>query len=315
MPLRQPFALEQVGDQVTHVLQIAQQGLACRAPGHQFGVESRPRQGRAQFMADREQQFALGIEHGADVLRHGIDLGCQLTQLVLATHGDRLVEQALPEALSAGAHVIQRPDQVPHQAVGQGRQQQQAAQGHPADAPRPVGPVVIAEPEHDAVPVRGLAPQQPGILVVGCLVVMPLALPWVGIELRDRTIDAHRQRQPLRKCPGPRRIRRRADLRRQPVDVVHDDRPQQRVPACRQRALHARDEDGRRGQGHQHEEQDQPDAQRSQQGPQPGCGPHATAPAKVYPALRSVLMQSRGSSLRRRRLTRMSTARVCRSAS
>ena len=311
----QAFAFQQVGDQVAHRAQVAQQRVALRARRHQLGIQPRARQRRAQLVAHRQQQAATRFEHGVQVARHGVDLRGQLAQFVLPPHGDGRVKAPLAKTQGTGADVVQRPEQVAHIGVGRGRQQQQRGQRHPADAARARCPAALAQAKDDAVAIGAAPLQQPARVVIVFRATMPAAALRVRIPLHRGAFDAHRQRQALHQRLGARRVGRRADLGGQPVDVVGDQRAQHRAPAGGQRALHAGNEDGRGRQRQHQKQQHQAHAQRAPQPLAPAHLRHARAPAKAYPALRSVLMQSSGSSLRRSRLTRMSTARVCSSAS
>jgi hypothetical protein len=55
----QAFAFQQAGDQVAHLAQVAQQGVALGAVVQQFGVQARAGQRAAQFVADGQQQARL----------------------------------------------------------------------------------------------------------------------------------------------------------------------------------------------------------------------------------------------------------------
>lgn len=81
----------------------------------QFGVEARPGQGAAQFVADGQQQRALGFEHLVDVPPHGVQAGSQVTQLagvIRVAGGDRLGEVSRAKSPGAGTDGIQRLEQM-----------------------------------------------------------------------------------------------------------------------------------------------------------------------------------------------------------
>ena len=67
------LAFEQAVDQVAHLRQVLKQRIALRAVVHQFGVQPGAGQGAAQFMADGQQQPALGLQHALQRAGHGVD--------------------------------------------------------------------------------------------------------------------------------------------------------------------------------------------------------------------------------------------------
>ena len=325
MAAGQALALEQIGDQLAHLAQIAQQRLARGAVLDQLGMQARAGQRRAQLMADRQQQRALGLEHAVQRGGHGVDLDRQPPQLAAVAHRDRRGEVALAVAHRAGANVVERPQPVAHHQIGQQRQAEQRGQRDPADRARPFPPGHIAQAEADAVAVRrDPADQQPAALAalvrVGAVLQRRIGHPAqvapargrriavtmamqidiggmpgrphapgplrltaqmrVRVPLHHRPVDAHRQRQArhqrLRTCD----VRRRTQVRRQPVGIVGDQRAHQAAPASADRALQARHEHRRHRQRQHHEQQQQarpePAAQPAQHARQP---PHSGAPA------------------------------------
>ena len=277
----QALAFQQVADQVAHRAQVAQQRVARRAGRHQLGIEPCARQRRAQLVAHRQQQAALGFEPVADLLRHGVDLAGQLAQLVSLPHRDRRRELPLADAQRAGADVVQRPEQPAHVDIGRGRGQQQRQQREAADDARLPRPAAFTQAEDDLVAIGGAPLQQPAAAVVVIVVrrcAMPGAALRVRIPLQRRPVDAHRQRQPLHQRLGAPQVGRRADLGGEPVHVVGHQRAQQRTPAGRQRALHAGEEDAGGGQRQHQEQQHQAHAQRALQ---PAQQAQTRAPAKA----------------------------------
>ena len=81
VPPTQPLAFQQVGHQIGHLLQVAQQGLAPRSRiavlGQQFRIQARTRDRAAQLMADGQQQGALGLQHLVDAGGHRIDVAAR----------------------------------------------------------------------------------------------------------------------------------------------------------------------------------------------------------------------------------------------
>ena len=275
----QALALQQVGDDARHLAQVAQQRLARRlglgGVGQQLGVEARARQRTAQFVAQGQQQGALGLQHLVDVFTHGVDGGGQLPQLVglvCVAHGDGLVERAGAKALGASADVVQRAQQAPHVEVGQRREQQQHAQRDPGDA-RALLPAQHVQAEFQPVAVgRGAAQQvlvvaiAPGRLAPGGAV-HPCGPGQLGVRgpVHLRPFNADGDGQALHQGLGAHDARRAADLLRQAVHVVHEQRPRGRAPAHRQRLLHAADEGDRQRQRQHQEHQHQAPAQRAPQ--------------------------------------------------
>jgi hypothetical protein len=179
----QALALQQVGDQVAHVAQVAQQGVArglhIGGFGQQLGVQAGAGQRAAQLVADGQQQGALGVEHLADVATHGVDGGSQLAQFVgpgRVAHGDRLRKVARAEAQGACADVVQRAQQAAHAQVGQPGEQQQHGQRGPADHAGLVLPDLHVQRKVDAVAVGGGALQQAGLVALPAVGLVPAAL-------------------------------------------------------------------------------------------------------------------------------------------
>jgi hypothetical protein len=86
VPARRSLSSRSLIQQVGHLLQVAQQGVALRVHvgglGQQLGVQPGAGERAAQLVADGQQQRALGFEHLVDVLAHGVDGGGQLAQFV-----------------------------------------------------------------------------------------------------------------------------------------------------------------------------------------------------------------------------------------
>ncbi len=160
-PIGQPLAFQQVGDQVAHLRQIAQQRVAVLALGHQLGIHARARERAAQLVADRQQQRALRIEHALQAARHLVDALGQLAELVAPCGGDRLPEIARAETRDAGADRIERLQQLADVEVREQRQRQQRGQRDQADALWPLARQRARQAEADAVTVCGRAHQAP----------------------------------------------------------------------------------------------------------------------------------------------------------
>ena len=82
VPAGQAFAFQQIGDQVAHLRQVAQQRVAVLALGHQLGIHACARERAAQLVADRQQQRTLRVEHALQAARHLVDALGQLAELV-----------------------------------------------------------------------------------------------------------------------------------------------------------------------------------------------------------------------------------------
>jgi hypothetical protein len=268
---REPFALEQVADQVAHLVEVAQQRLALGpALGRgrqQLGIEPRARERRAQLVAQRQQQPALGIEHGLDVVGHGVDVLGEIADVVVAPHRNRPLEVAAAEALRAVADVDQRPQQPAHVGIAQHHEQQQQAQRGPAgrarrDLPQPRRPA-----EDHAVAV-GRGPDEPLVVPHRFVVVAhPAAaravLAGVRVPVDGRPDDADGDRQAVDQRLRARHVGRRAELGHQPVGVVDQHRLRGLGPAGGEGLLHAREEHAGHDHREQHEHHHQPDAQRA----------------------------------------------------
>ena len=343
------LAFKQVGDQAGHLLQVAQQRVALRRDlgglGQQFGVEAGAGQRAAQLVADGQQQRALGIEHLADVLSHGVDGAGELAELIGpggAPYRDRLAEVTQAEAPRACADGIQWPQKVAQVQEGQQREHQQGHQGV-ADQMGLALEGLFVDADADPVAVGGAARQQALPLLVAAPALPVLAdivrgsvrrcllagARRVRAPLHLRALDGDGQGQALRDGAGAFHAGRAAgrDLVDQAVDIVHQQRPGRFSPALRKGALCPADEGEGHGQREQQEHQQQAQLDRMAQRiaqpavPERGafCSPLGRVDlahrvvlrsASAYPALRRVLMQSSGSSFLRRRLTTMSTARV-----
>jgi hypothetical protein len=257
----QAFALQQVGDQVAHQRQVPQQCFARRggltALRQQFCMQACPRQRAAQFVTDRQQQRALGLQHAVDIGRHAVHVGGQLAQFVIARHGNRPAEITRAKPPRAGADVVQRAQQPPHIGIGQQRKQQQCAQRGPADIARPLTPGGKVQTEINAVAVCRAARQQARRAAFGRVVhpvfaaPAPLELVWMAAPVDLRPADAHRDWQALGDRASPPGAGRRSDLRRQAVHIVHHQGTRRLAPAGRQRLLHAEHECAGQRQGQQ----------------------------------------------------------------
>ena len=235
-------------------------------------------------MAHRQQQRALGIQHAVQVDGHAVDALRKKPQLVVAPHGDRVGKVAAAIGLHAGRDVPQRLQLPVHCGIGQHGQQQQRGQRQPADVARPVEVGWRDQRELHTVAVSAWQRNDPWrIELLFARAVALIKAAWVGVELHRWPIDAHGNRQTLRQRGGLRRVRRAADVLRQMLGIVLDQRPRKRLPTALQPTLAAEQKDRRRAQRQQHEECDQPalDAVR-----QPVCKavppmarPHTRTPA------------------------------------
>ena len=282
----QALAFQQVGDQVAHLRQVAQQrgarGRGVGVLGQQFGVEPSSRQRRAQLVADGQQQVALGVQHLVDVGGHAVHAVRQVAQLVgmgALPHPDRRLELPGAKAAHALADVADRPQHAVHHAVGQRRQRQQRRQREPDEiflvvvgAPglqRELDPVAIGR-----LPADGVArPHGAGarLAFFGARPGRPVARPGAGHPVDRRPRNAHRQRQAFGQRLRPRDAGRRAQLVHQAVGVVDEQRLGGAAPAGRQRLADTADERHAHRQRQQQKQQHQPHAQRMPQAA-PGAG-------------------------------------------
>ena len=69
------------------LLRTAQRIQHLGRVGQQLGVQACARERAAQFVADGQQQGALGLQHLLDVVAHGVDGGGQFTQFVVSPSG------------------------------------------------------------------------------------------------------------------------------------------------------------------------------------------------------------------------------------
>ena len=219
---------------------------------------------------------------------HAVDAAGQRAEFVGASHGYRAAELAAPVGLDAGAYVAQRAQQPPHVGVGQCRQRQQQGQRGPAEQARTQVVGRARQPEGDAVAIGAAAHQAEGgavgvggiagVVAFAALVVVPgrarlapAAAAVVALALRKRVevhlraVDTHRNRQPPGQCAGSFRIGRRAQVGRQPVGIVGDQRFHIVLPAVAQQLLHAHQEHRAGGQREQHEQHHKPALDRERQ--------------------------------------------------
>ena len=283
----QALAFQQVGDQVAHLRQVAQQrgarGRGVGVLGQQFGVEPSSRQRRAQLVADGQQQVALGVQHLVDVGGHAVHAVRQVAQLVgmgALPHPDRRLELPGAKAAHALADVADRPQHAVHHAVGQRRQRQQRRQREPDEiflvvvgAPglqRELDPVAIGRLPADGVARPHGAGARPAFFF-GARPGRPVARPGAGHPVDRRPRNAHRQRQAFGQRLRPRDAGRRAQLVHQAVGVVDEQRLGGAAPAGRQRLADTADERHAHRQRQQQKQQHQPHAQRMPQAA-PGAG-------------------------------------------
>ncbi|MNV02865.1 hypothetical protein D3C71_931050 [compost metagenome] len=275
MRAREAFAFEQVADQVAHLVEVAQQrlalGLAFGRGGQQLGVEPGPRERRAQLVAQRQQQAALGIEHGLDVAGHGVDALREVAQVVVAADRNGLRELAAAEALRALADVDERTQQPAHQRVGHHHEQQQHAQRGPARRARRELPQPGRPAEDDLVPV-GRGAHEPALggehRLLAVAVVEPAAarvhvVAGVRLPIHAGPGDADRDRQPVDQRLRAHRVGRRAEFGDEAVGVVHQHRLRGLGPGAGERALHAAHEHRRHHEREHHEHHHDPHAHRA----------------------------------------------------
>ena len=287
MASRQAFAFQQVGHQIAHQRQVAQQGFAAGLQlfgfGQQFGVQAGAGERAAQFMADGQQQAAFGVQHLLDVGGHGVDGAGQLAQLigmVRMRHGNRLGKVPRAKAQCAGTDVVQRAQQATHAAVGQRGKQQQQRQRGPADKARPVIPGSRTQGELDAVAVGSFAFEQMLFLAPAVAVAQMLRKVRqirVAAPVHQRAADADAQGQPLHQRLCPLHAGRAADLGGQLVHIVHYQWARRAAPADAERVLHAAHKHGGHGQRQQHKQRHQAHTQRMRQGMAGAAVPGRTA--------------------------------------
>ena len=286
----QAFALQQVGHQRGHLLQVALQGLARRAVlvglGQQGQVQPRPGQRAAQLVADGQQQPALGLEHLFDVRRHRVDRLGELVEFIGprgVTHRDRRVESPTPEATHPGADRVQRTQQPANRDVGAQRDEQQRPH-RPDEGPLAALEHRLVDAVDDAVPVGGLARQQGGPARVDLVTAPMPAVGWrVRGPMHDGALDPHGDRQALRhragaldaRRPGRARVRaagreRRRDLGGDAVDVVLEQGLRRLAPAHPQGLLRRQREHQRQCRGQGQEQQHQPELDRACRPAAPG---------------------------------------------
>ena len=282
----QALAFDEVGDQVTHLGQVVQQRGALIAFGQQLGVQPRAGERAAQFMADGQQQQALGLEHAVQALGHVVDARGEVAELVAPAHLDRPRELALAEGLHTARDVGQRAQQPAHRGVGHGGERQQHRQRDPTDAACAPGLRRLGEAEGDAVAVGGVAHQAPvgsgEVVVFGARVAAAVRRRglWVGAVLQQRPVEVQGDGQACGQGGGARAVGLRADLGHQAVEVVVGEWFGVGQPAALHGALQAVEKGGAGGERQQHEEPDQPGLDRVA----PALPRFAPAAARVPPA-------------------------------
>ena len=285
----QAFAFQQVGHQVAHLPQVAQQrrtaGLHLGGFGQQLGVEAGAGERAAQFVADGQQQRALGFQHLVNVAAHGVDGGGQFAEFVRVgcmAQCNSLGKVTGTKTQGTGANVVQRAQHASHAGIGHSGEHQQQPKSDPADEAGAVVPGLHAQAEADAVAVyrgalkepRGLIAPAIGIGRAVAQAVIVIGLIGVAAPVDQRTADVHAQRQALHQRLGRFNAGRAAQVGGQFVHIVHHQRAGGIAPANGQRPLHANDKNSRHGQCQQQEQRDQPHAQRVRQRvAEPG--PHA----------------------------------------
>ena len=92
-------------------------------------------------MTDGQQQAALGLQHLVNILSHGVDLRCQVAQLIAPANRDGLAEITRAKALRACANIVQRFEQAADVRERERGQQQQGGQRDPDEATWAAPPV------------------------------------------------------------------------------------------------------------------------------------------------------------------------------
>ena len=117
MPRVHALALQQVGDQPLHLPDVAEQIVLHLAVLEELQGHLGAGERRAQFVADGEQQLLLRLEHVLDVVRHAIDVGGQVAEIVAARGPDPVVQVALADARRALLDPLDGLDQPAHGEV------------------------------------------------------------------------------------------------------------------------------------------------------------------------------------------------------
>ena len=130
VPSVQPLRLEQRGDDLFHLRDVGAQAAHVRTVVGKLEREPDPRQRRAQLVADAEQQLSFCVEHALHVVRHAVDVGREVAELVVAGRADTVPEVAVPDPARALADRRDRQEQPAHGKVGQRHQHQREAGNH-----------------------------------------------------------------------------------------------------------------------------------------------------------------------------------------
>jgi len=219
--LIEALGLDQIGDHQVDFIDVPAQLRGVFALLDKLQPQFRPRQRRAQLVADREQQRPLGFEHRLQRVGHVVDALGEFAELVLAVAVDAEAKIAVADALGALLEQPHRGQQpVHHDVVQQQREggeseagiERQRGDAGAGNRPLIEVELVAAALHHDDVFAADAAD-----FGVGAEAVVEFglgdvdAVVGVGTPAHDRAADLYRPAQLFREPHRVGQIGRRAD--------------------------------------------------------------------------------------------------------